>query len=126
MQQTAGAVRRRPWQCAVLGLGIVMGLVGLLASGSCANQEAGTTPGDVQKGEGLFKANCLRCHGDRGAGALGGEVLVAVAFQAEFVDLGGARRRTGQGQPGGEQEDAPEPGDYGSRGGPPSSSSGSG
>ena len=32
IQQTTGAVRRRSWQCAVLGLGIVAGLVGLVHS----------------------------------------------------------------------------------------------
>lgn len=73
--------RRRVWQCAVLGFGIVAGLVGLLAGGSCANQEAGTTPADVHKGEGLFKANCLRCHGDRGVGTTQGPPLVHKIYE---------------------------------------------
>lgn len=81
IQPTSRAIRRRLWQCGVLGFGIVAGLVGLLASGSCANQEAGTTPADVLKGEGLFKANCLRCHGERGAGTTQGPPLVHKIYE---------------------------------------------
>ena len=40
IQQTTGAVRRRSWQCAVLGLGIVAGLVGLLADQVTVHPEA--------------------------------------------------------------------------------------
>lgn len=81
IQPTSRAIRRRLWQCGVLGFGIVAGLVGLLASGSCANQEAGTTPADVLKGEGLFKANCLRCHGERGTGTTQGPPLVHKIYE---------------------------------------------
>lgn len=81
IQPTARLARRRSWQYVVLGFGIVAGLVGLLTSGSCANQEAGTIPADVQKGEGLFKANCLRCHGDRAAGTAQGPPLVHKIYE---------------------------------------------
>lgn len=81
LQQTSRTTRRRSWQCAVLILGMVAGLVSLLANGSCANQEAGTTPVEMLKGEGLFKANCLRCHGEGGTGTTQGPPLVHKIYE---------------------------------------------
>lgn len=81
IRQISCAGRHRSWPCAILGLVVVAGVVSLLAGGSCANQEAGTTPADVQKGEELFKANCFRCHGERGAGTAQGPPLVHKIYE---------------------------------------------
>ncbi len=65
----------------LLGAIMTAGVIGSAAGVSCAKQETGATPKEFQGGEALFKANCARCHGDRGTGTDHGPPLVHKIYE---------------------------------------------
>lgn len=69
------------WHRHVAALGVALSMVMLTGGVSCAKQEASTAPGDVQKGEALFNANCARCHGDKASGTNNGPPLVHKIYE---------------------------------------------
>jgi mono/diheme cytochrome c family protein len=55
-------------------------LLWLAAGEACARQEA-SMPAGLQQGEAAFKANCARCHGERGVGTTQGPPLVHKIYE---------------------------------------------
>jgi mono/diheme cytochrome c family protein len=55
-------------------------LLWLAAGEACARQEA-AMPVDLQQGEAAFKANCAKCHGERGVGTAQGPPLVHKIYE---------------------------------------------
>lgn len=74
-----GGSQRWPW--ALASVVLVLGVVLLTGSVSCAKQESGLTPAEYQRGESLFKANCARCHGEKAAGTTQGPPLVHKIYE---------------------------------------------
>lgn len=63
-------------------IGLISGLllVWLVAGEACAKQEA-VVPAEFQTGETKFKANCAKCHGERGIGTSQGPPLVHKIYE---------------------------------------------
>lgn len=66
--------------CRWVGLTSGLLLVWLVAGEACAKQEA-SVPAEFQTGETKFKANCVRCHGERGIGTSQGPPLVHKIYE---------------------------------------------
>ncbi len=77
--QEAAASGSRVWKASVRG-GMALWLLVAGLSSACtdgsATQDAAAVPPELQVGEAKFKANCARCHGERGAGTDHGPPLV--------------------------------------------------
>lgn len=69
------------WRRQVVAIGLAIATVMVTGGVSCAKQEASTAPGDVQKGEALFAANCARCHGEKAVGTGNGPPLVHKIYE---------------------------------------------
>ncbi len=63
-----------------IGLTSGLLLIWLVTGEACAKPEA-SVPAELQKGEAAFKANCARCHGERGVGTSQGPPLVHKIYE---------------------------------------------